>query len=213
MAKGTVSVADIRKEVGKNEAHHVNILREGLKASFLSRDDFQKWFAAELKRIGVEVEIFEVDPSELLEQPSQRKTLRENPSALNRGEAGCPCPDGCGGNGHIDEPETPLFIRNLSSLVISGDKSDFRTRDGCTARIHHGPVNLKTLVLRADRVGWDQGADCDQKQDAIQDCSPAGLEGCVPSEPQKVHPIHMNGGGTHLNPLLSASHITSPAGE
>ena len=85
MAKGTVSVADIRKEVEKNEAHHVNILREGLKASFLSRDDFQKWFAAELKRIGVEVEIFEVDPSELLEQPSQRKTLRENPSALNRG--------------------------------------------------------------------------------------------------------------------------------
>ena len=56
-----------------------------MKASFLSRDDFQKWFAAELKRIGVEVEIFEVDPSELLEQPSQRKTLRENPSALNRG--------------------------------------------------------------------------------------------------------------------------------
>jgi acetylornithine deacetylase/succinyl-diaminopimelate desuccinylase-like protein len=85
MTKGNITVADIRKEVEKNEAHHVHILREGLKASFLSRDDFQKWFAAELKRIGVEVEIFEVDPSELLEQPSQRKTLRENPSALNRG--------------------------------------------------------------------------------------------------------------------------------
>lgn len=85
MTKGMISVSDIRKEVEKNEAHHINILREGLKASFLSRDDFQRWFADQMKRIGVEVELFEVDPSELLEQPSQRKTLRENPSALNRG--------------------------------------------------------------------------------------------------------------------------------
>ena len=85
MTKGKISVVDIRKEVEKNETHHINILREGLKASFLSRDDFQRWFAGEMKRIGVEVELFEVDPSELLEQPSQRKTLRENPSALNRG--------------------------------------------------------------------------------------------------------------------------------
>ena len=33
MTKGMISVADIRKEVEKNEAHHINILREGLKAT------------------------------------------------------------------------------------------------------------------------------------------------------------------------------------
>lgn len=85
MSKKTVDVEAIRNRVLNDAAHHIDVLRQGLKASFLGRDDFQRWFAKEAERIGMEVEMFEVDPEELLEQPSQRKTLRENPSALNRG--------------------------------------------------------------------------------------------------------------------------------
>jgi acetylornithine deacetylase/succinyl-diaminopimelate desuccinylase-like protein len=129
MTKGMISVADIRREVEKNEAHHINILREGLKASFLSRDDFQRWFAGEMKRIGVEVELFEVDPSELLEQPSQRKTLRENPSALNRGMnvvgriRGKAKGRGVLVFGHADKPpETYEWGKKIPDLIEKGSR-------------------------------------------------------------------------------------------
>jgi acetylornithine deacetylase len=129
MAKGIISVADIRKEVEKNETHHINILREGLKASFLSRDDFQRWFADQMKRIAVEVELFEVDPSELLEQPSQRKTLRENPSALNRGMNVVGRIRGKGKGrgvlvfGHADKPpETYEWGKKFPDLIEKGSR-------------------------------------------------------------------------------------------
>jgi acetylornithine deacetylase len=129
MTKGMISVTDIRKEVEKNEAHHINILREGLKASFLSRDDFQRWFAGQMKRIGVEVELFEVDPSELLEQPSQRKTLRENPSALNRGMnvvgriRGKAKGRGVLVFGHADKPpETYEWGKKVPDLIEKGSR-------------------------------------------------------------------------------------------
>ncbi len=55
----------IGRKVQENEAHHVSLLREGLKASLVGRDDFQRWFARELERVGLEVQMFEVDPDEL----------------------------------------------------------------------------------------------------------------------------------------------------
>jgi acetylornithine deacetylase len=129
MSKETVELDEIREHVYRNEAYHVNTLREGLKASFLSRDDFQDWFAAEAKRIGMEVEMFEVDPSELLEQPAQRKTLRENPEALNRGLNAVGRVPGRGGGrgillfGHADKPpETYEWGRIHPDLIEDGDR-------------------------------------------------------------------------------------------
>jgi acetylornithine deacetylase len=124
-----IDVEALRKEVQANEAHHIDVLRDGLKASFLGRDDFQRWFGGEMERIGMQVDFFEVDPAELLEQPSQRKTLRENPSALNRGlnVVGRVPGKGAGRGvllfGHADKPpETYEWGREHPDLIEEGNR-------------------------------------------------------------------------------------------
>ena len=129
MSDVKIDVEALRKEVGKNEAHHIKVLGEGLKASFLGRDDFQRWFGAEMERIGMKVDYFEVDPAELLEQPSQRKTLRENPSALNRGlNVVGRVPGKKGGRGvllfgHADKPpDTYEWGKESPEMIEEGDR-------------------------------------------------------------------------------------------
>ena len=124
-----IDVAAIRKDVEEQEAHHINVLREGLKASLTDLAGFQHWIGEEMKRIGMEVEEFLVDPAELLNQPAQRKTLRENPSALNRGPnmVGKVAGKGPGHGmllfGHADKPpETSEWGRKHPDLVEDGNR-------------------------------------------------------------------------------------------
>ena len=129
MSKKQLDVDAIRKDVHENESHHMDVLGRGLRASFLGRDDFQRWFGQEAERIGMQVEMFEVDPSELLEQPSQRKTLRENPSALNRGLNAVGRVPGKGPGsgvllfGHADKPpETYEWAKKYPDLIKDGER-------------------------------------------------------------------------------------------
>lgn len=124
-----IDVATIRKDVEEQEAHHINVLREGLKASFTDLAGFQHWIGKEMKRIGMEVEEFLVDPAELLNQPAQRKTLQENPSALRRGPnmVGKLAGKGPGRGvllfGHADKPpETFEWGKKHPDLVERGDR-------------------------------------------------------------------------------------------
>lgn len=124
-----IDVATIRKDVEEQEAHHINVLREGLKASFTDLAGFQHWIGEEMKRIGMEIEEFLVDPAELLNQPAQRKTLQENPSALRRGPnmVGKLTGKGPGHGvllfGHADKPpETFEWGKEHPDLVERGDR-------------------------------------------------------------------------------------------
>jgi acetylornithine deacetylase len=125
----SIDVTAIRQDVMKQEAHHVSVLREGLKASLTDLAGFQQWIGEEMKRIGMEVKEFLVDPKELLDQPAQRKTLRENPSALNRGPnmVGKLAGKGPGHGmllfGHADKPpETFEWGRKHPDLVQDGNR-------------------------------------------------------------------------------------------
>ena len=129
MSNKTINLEVIRKNVQENEAHHINVLRQGLKVSFFGRDNFQQWFAAQLERIGLEVQMFEVDPEELREQPAQQKTLRENPSALQRGlnvvgrVPGKSLGRGVLLFGHADKPpETYEWGKKYPDLIEKGNR-------------------------------------------------------------------------------------------
>ncbi|MGQ9584528.1 MAG: M20/M25/M40 family metallo-hydrolase [Anaerolineae bacterium] len=124
-----IRVADIRKDVEDREADHIKRLGEGLKASLVSLGEFQKWIAQEMKRIGMEATEFWVDPAELLNQPAMRKTLRENPSALNRGPnvvgkiSGKDPTRGMLLFGHADKPpETYEWGKKWPELVVKGNR-------------------------------------------------------------------------------------------
>jgi acetylornithine deacetylase/succinyl-diaminopimelate desuccinylase-like protein len=124
-----ITLDQIQEDVKKNKAEHVDVLRRGLQASFEDLRSFQDWFADEMKRIGLDVDQFEVDPDELLEQPAQRKTLRENPSALRRGPnvvgkiAGKGPEQGILIFGHADKPpETFEWAKEHPDLVQAGNR-------------------------------------------------------------------------------------------
>ena len=74
----------IRNEVAKNEKKYLDLLSDGLKASFTNLGDFQNWIGKQMKLIGMEVEEFLVDPSELTGQPAFHKTLKDNPESLQK---------------------------------------------------------------------------------------------------------------------------------
>lgn len=129
MSTTQVKVADIRKDVENREADHIKRLSEGLRASLVSVAEFQKWITQEMKRIGMEASEFWVDPAELLNQPAMRKTLRENPSALNRGPnvvGKIPGKDPKRGVllfGHADKPpETYEWGKKWPDLVVQRDR-------------------------------------------------------------------------------------------
>lgn len=116
-------------DVEGHEAEHIEMLRRGLKASFTDLAGFQSWIAEEMDRLGMAVEEFEVDPEELLEQPAQRKTLRENPSALRKAPnvvgkvAGKRRGRGVLLFGHADKPpETFDWAKEYPDLVEKGDR-------------------------------------------------------------------------------------------
>jgi acetylornithine deacetylase len=124
-----ITLDQIQENVKKNEAEHVDVLRRGLQASFEDLRSFQNWFADEMERIDLDVDQFEVDPDELLEQPAQRKTLRENPSALRRGPnvvgkiAGKGPEQGVLIFGHADKPpETFEWAKEHPDLVQEGNR-------------------------------------------------------------------------------------------
>ena len=106
-----IDLAAIRKDVEENADHHISVLREGLKASFTDLNGFQKWILEEMKKIGMQADEFEVAEKELLDQPSDRKMLRETPELLKRGinVVGKVPGKGSGGGGvllfgHADKP-------------------------------------------------------------------------------------------------------------
>lgn len=81
----SITVDMIRKDVEKHRQQHLATLHEALKASFIGLEGFQKWIGKEMERIGMQVEEYQVDISELHNQPANHKTLRENPAALVKG--------------------------------------------------------------------------------------------------------------------------------
>jgi len=116
-------------DVKEHETEHIELLRRGLKASFTDLEAFQSWIAEEMDRLGMQVEEFEVDPAELREQPAQRKTLRENPSALRQGPnvvgkvAGKKPERGMLLFGHADKPpETFEWAKEYPDLLEEGDR-------------------------------------------------------------------------------------------
>ena len=80
----SVTADEIRKDVMNNEQAHLNLLEEGLKASFSNLNDFQDWISTHIQNIGLQVERFLVDKSELTDQLANQKTLRENPDSLQQ---------------------------------------------------------------------------------------------------------------------------------
>ncbi len=78
-------VTHVRKEIQKNEAYHLELLRKGFRASLSSLADFQAWIGDQMRRIGMDVEEFLVDRAELADQPAHQKILQEDPSALQTG--------------------------------------------------------------------------------------------------------------------------------
>ncbi len=78
-------LAAIREDVRRNAGRHLDLLKEGLKVSFTSLSAFQSWVAERMRDRGLRVEEFTVDRNELDRQPACRRTLREEPSALQQG--------------------------------------------------------------------------------------------------------------------------------
>ena len=78
----SIDTNDIRQDVEKRKQEHYNRLNNAMKSSFTSLDGFQDWIAAEMKRIGMQVDEFVVDIKELSEQPCNQRTLREKPETL-----------------------------------------------------------------------------------------------------------------------------------
>jgi acetylornithine deacetylase/succinyl-diaminopimelate desuccinylase-like protein len=75
----------IREVIKKKETYYLELLREGLKASFSNLEGFQSWIAERMRQMSLQVDEFTVDREELAHQPAYQKTLRENPSALRFG--------------------------------------------------------------------------------------------------------------------------------
>ena len=71
----SVTVDEIRKDVLNNEQAHLNLLEEGLKASFSNLNDFQDWISTRMQSIGLEVEKFLVDQDELTRPACQPENL------------------------------------------------------------------------------------------------------------------------------------------
>ena len=67
----SVTADEIRKDVMNNEQAHLNLLEEGLKASFSNLNDFQDWISNRIQSIGLEVEKFLVDKNELIRPACQ----------------------------------------------------------------------------------------------------------------------------------------------
>jgi len=84
-ANESISIADIRKDVEEREAHHTDVLREGLKASLTDLAGFQSWIAQRMEKTGMQAEQYQVAREELADQLACQKTLREDPSALQTG--------------------------------------------------------------------------------------------------------------------------------
>ena len=78
-----IKIENIQKLVNQNHIQHINRLSAGLKASFGGTDLFQDWIIHEMHSMGIEVDEFNVDISELTNQPGYQKTLHEKPQALN----------------------------------------------------------------------------------------------------------------------------------
>jgi len=74
----------VKRDVIERKEEHYNRLNAAMKSSFTSLEGFQDWIAAEMKRIGMLVDEFVVDFSELGEQPCNQKTIRDNPETLVR---------------------------------------------------------------------------------------------------------------------------------
>jgi len=117
-------IALVRQDVERQEAHHLQRLGEGLKASFSNLAEFQRWIGAQMKRIGMEVEEFLVDRAELAHQLGFQRTLRENPEALQTGPnmvgrlAGKAPGRGMLLFGHADKrPETFVWGREQSEIA------------------------------------------------------------------------------------------------
>ena len=78
-------LAAIREDVRRNAGRHLDLLKEGLKVSFTNLSVFQSWVAERMRDCGLRVEEFTVDRNELDRQPACRRTLREEPTALQQG--------------------------------------------------------------------------------------------------------------------------------
>ena len=158
----SVGIEEIQRDVEQHEADHIELLRKGLQASFAELADFQDWFAEEMERIGLDVEQFVVDPDELLEQPAQRKTLRENPSALRRGPNVVGKIPGRGPQhgvlifGHADKPpETFEWAKEYPDLV----ETDNRLQGPGIADDVAGLTSMLSAVETFKRLGLEPEGD------------------------------------------------------
>lgn len=114
----------IRSDVMEREAHHLNLLEEGLKASFTDLKGFQSWIGERMAQIGMDAEQYTVDREELADQPAYQRTLREDPAALRSGPNVVGTLPGEGGAGgillfaHADKrPETFAWGREQPDMV------------------------------------------------------------------------------------------------
>ena len=75
----------VREYVRERASHHLALLDEGLRESCSELTRFQSWIAARMRRLGLAVEEFHVDPEELVGQPACRRTLSREATKLRGG--------------------------------------------------------------------------------------------------------------------------------
>ena len=121
----SIETKQIKWDVNERQQEHFYRLNAAMKSSFTSLEGFQDWIAAEMKRIGMTVDEFVVDFSELVEQPCNQKTIREKPELLVRAKNVVGKIPGRGPRhgmllfGHADKrPETFEWAKERSEIVI-----------------------------------------------------------------------------------------------
>ena len=74
-----------REDVRERALYHVALLDEGFRESCVDLPRFQSWVAAHMRRLGLDVEEFRVDPGELAGQPAYQRTLARDATGLRGG--------------------------------------------------------------------------------------------------------------------------------
>jgi acetylornithine deacetylase len=113
-----------RSIVLQRSNHYVELLAQGLKASFTGLEGFQAWVAETMRQLDLQIDQFTVSLDELKEQPGNQVTYRTAPSTLQRGTNVVGRLPGKGANhgilvfGHADKrPDTFEWAKDQPELI------------------------------------------------------------------------------------------------
>ena len=152
----------IEKDVKNNEKQHLEMLEQGLKASFTDLASFQDWIGEKMREMGMDVNEFTVDQAELAGQKGYQKLLKEDPDQLKKGPnmVGHLRGNGTGGGillyAHADKrPETYAWGREHPNMILKeGRLYGIGIADDVC-----GLTAMLSAVETFTKMGFNQGKD------------------------------------------------------